>query len=61
MFDDDDLPTQKPAFQPLPLEDLSIEALHAYITDLEGEIARTKGEIDRKEAAKTGAAAFFKS
>jgi uncharacterized small protein (DUF1192 family) len=42
------------------LEEMSIEALRDYIADLEAEIERTRQAIKGKEAARTGAEAFFK-
>lgn len=59
-MDIDDLEPKK---QPKPkknLEELSIEALHDYIAELEEEIARTRDSIKSKEAARLGAEAFFK-
>ncbi len=43
------------------LEIMSIEALKAYIGELEAEIARTREAIALKEKARTGADAVFKS
>ena len=43
------------------LEIMSIEALKAYIGELEAEIARTRETIALKEKARTGADAVFKS
>ncbi len=61
MFLDDefDPKTKKP--KPRNLDDLSIDDLKEYITDLETEIIRVKSEIEKKEASKTAANAFFKS
>ncbi len=43
------------------LEILSIEALKAYIAELEAEIARTREAIALKEKARAGADSVFKS
>ncbi len=43
------------------LEIMSIEALKAYIGELEAEIARTCEAIALKEKARTGADSVFKS
>ena len=57
----DDLePTKKPANSWKNLEDMSIDALHAYITELEREIERVRADIKSKEAARAGAEQFFK-
>ena len=42
------------------LEIMSIEALKAYIGELEAEIARTREGIALKEKARTGADSVFK-
>jgi uncharacterized small protein (DUF1192 family) len=59
---DEDLP--KPARKllvPPALDMLGIEELNDYILLLEAEIARVKAKISSKDAAKTAAAAFFKT
>lgn len=43
------------------LEIMSIEALEAYIGELEAEIARTGESIALKDKARTGADSVFKS
>ncbi len=43
------------------LEIMSIEALKAYIGELEAEIVRTREAIALKEKARTGADSVFKS
>jgi len=58
---DEDLP--KPAKKlliPPALDMLGIDELNDYITLLESEIARVKGAITAKDAAKAAAALFFK-
>jgi uncharacterized small protein (DUF1192 family) len=59
-MEDDDLEPQrtKPA-QPV-LDSLSIEELEAYIADLEGEIVRVRGEIDKKRSHRESIEAVFK-
>lgn len=42
------------------LEPMSIAELTGYIVELEGEIARVREAITRKQAVKAGAEAFFK-
>lgn len=60
-MDTDDLePVQKKA-EIKNLEVMSIEALHEYIAELEGEIERVRGQIVVKEKAKVGAESVFKS
>jgi uncharacterized small protein (DUF1192 family) len=58
-----DIEDFEPLKQPKPkknLDEMSIEALHVYIIELEEEIERTRGSIKAKEAAKLGAESFFK-
>lgn len=43
------------------LEIMSVEALKAYIAELEAEIARTREAIALKEKARAGADSVFKS
>jgi len=57
-FDDLEPQKKKPALK--NLEELSIEALHEYIAEMEEEITRVREAIKLKEAAKQGAEAFFK-
>jgi uncharacterized small protein (DUF1192 family) len=59
-MDADDLePRNKP--QPLRnLDPMSVEELNDYIAALEGEIARAREAITRKQAVRAGAEAFFK-
>ncbi len=60
-MDADDLepPVGKPGIK--DLEVMSIEALHDYIAELEGEIARARAMITSKHGARDGAEKFFKS
>lgn len=57
-FDDLEPQKKKPALK--NLEELSIEALHEYIEEMETEINRVRDAIKTKEAAREGAEAFFK-
>lgn len=44
-----------------PLDDLSVDDLHALIAEHESEIARIRAAIEKKEAHRAAAAAFFKT
>lgn len=57
-FDDLEPQKKKPVLK--NLEELSIEALHEYIAEMETEIERVRESIKAKEAARQGAEAFFK-
>lgn len=57
-FDDLEPQKKKPVLK--NLEELSIEALHEYIAEMETEIDRARESIKAKEAARQGAEAFFK-
>ena len=46
--------------QPMDLEVMSIDALCAYIEELESEISRARIEIAAKEIARKGAEGIFK-
>ncbi len=59
MFDEDLEPkNKKPAVK--NLEPMSIEELEGYISDMEMEIERVRGEITRKKAHRDAASAVFK-
>ena len=60
MRDDEDRPAP-PAEERFPraLERMSIDALEAYAGELEGEIARVRGEIARKRRLGAAAAGLF--
>ena len=60
-MDDDDLEPQRTKPAKPPLDDLSIEELEAYIEDLEGEILRVRGEIDKKDSHRKSVEGLFKS
>lgn len=59
-MDTDDLEPRLPKPKPKDLDDMSIEALHEYIADMEAEIVRVREAIAAKEAARQGADAVFK-
>ena len=46
--------------RPMNLEIMSLDALHAYISDLETEISRARAEIAAKEIARQGAEEIFR-
>ena len=60
MFEDE---PAKPVLSEFPrnLEPLSVEDMIRYLQALDHEITRVNGEIDRRNQAKKGADAFFKS
>jgi uncharacterized small protein (DUF1192 family) len=60
-MDADDLEPRKPKAKLKDLDELSIEALEAYINDLKAEIERAQSTITAKQAARAGADAFFKT
>lgn len=60
-MDTDDLEPLKRGVGLKDLEELSIEAIGAYIEGLKSEIARAQAAIEKKKAARSGADAFFKS
>lgn len=59
-MDTDDLEPRKPKPALKKLDELGISDLKDYIAELEREIARTRSAIAAKEAARNGAATFFK-
>ena len=59
-MDIDDLEPLKRKSTPMNLEIMSLDALHAYITDLEAEISRARSEIAAKEIARQGAEEVFR-
>ena len=44
----------------LNLDDFSVEELQSYISELENEILRVRGEINKKKNLKLNAEKFFK-
>lgn len=60
MFDED-LPKKKPESEfPRNLENMSVDELEEYITDLQAEIVRAEEDIVKKNASKDAAASVFK-
>ena len=60
----DDLEPQQPTgqrFEPLNLEDMSIEELDEYIAQLKAEIERVEADIAAKQSQFGAAEALFKS
>ena len=60
-MDSDDLEPQTKKPKPKDLSDLSIDALHDYIADLEAEIERVRADIAAKQSALSAADSFFKT
>ena len=60
IMDTDDLEPRAKRPQLKNLEEMSIEALGEYISELEAEIDRAKQMIAKKEDARRGAETFFK-
>ena len=59
-MDTEDLEPVKRKSTPMNLEVMSLDALRAYITDLEAEISRARSEIAAKEIARQGAEEVFR-
>ena len=59
-MDMDDLEPLKKKSKPMNLEIMSLDALRAYILELEAEISRARTEIAEKEIARQGAEEIFK-
>jgi len=64
-MDTDDLEPMKPpsgaGAARKDFDEMSIEAIGEYITELKNEIARAESAVKAKQAARVGADAFFKS
>ena len=60
MFDDDLPKPSLSMFSPCNLEDLSVADLDEYIGELENEILRVKGDIQKKKSSQDAAASVFK-
>jgi len=60
MFDDEPAARKNVQDFPANLVDMSVEHLRDYIDALHAEIARVEGEITKKQAASSAADAFFK-
>lgn len=52
---------EKPGAKKVNLDEMSIEAIGAYIADLEAEINRAKSAVKDKEQARNGAESLFKN
>lgn len=59
-MDAEDLEPKKQKPAPRNLDEMSIEALHAYIAELETEIDRVRQSVGAKERARTGAEEIFR-
>ena len=59
-MDIDDLEPRQRKSTPMNLEIMSLDALRAYIADLEAEISRARSEIAAKEIARHGAEEVFR-
>ena len=59
-MDTDDLEPLKKKPKPMNLEIMSLDALQAYISDLEAEISRARLEIAAKEIARQDAEEVFR-
>jgi uncharacterized small protein (DUF1192 family) len=61
MIDPDDLPRPpRRRIEPLLLDPLGLEELHAYIAELQTEIARAEAAITAKQGHRSAADAFFR-
>ena len=60
-MEEEDLEPQRTKPPKLPLDDLSIGELQAYINDLEDEILRVKGEIHKKSDHRKSVEGLFKT
>jgi len=61
MFDNDLEPKKKANGDfPRDLENISVDELEEYILELQAEITRVQGDIDKKQASKVAADAAFK-
>ena len=62
MFDEEvERPKVRTVFEPINLENFSVDELAQYVSDLEGEIVRVRADMDKKKASAEAANAFFKS
>ncbi|MGE0717615.1 MAG: DUF1192 domain-containing protein [Alphaproteobacteria bacterium] len=59
-IDPEDQAPRKPVTGPKLLDPMSIEELHAYIGELEAEIARVRAAIAAKQGQRSAAEAFFR-
>ena len=59
-MDTDDLEPQKKKPKPRNLDEMSVEALHEYILEMEAEVTRVRDAIVAKEGARVSADSVFK-
>jgi uncharacterized small protein (DUF1192 family) len=59
-MDAEDLEPKKRKPAPRNLDEMSIEALHEYIAELEAEIERARQSVGAKERARMGAEEIFR-
>lgn len=59
-MDEEDLSPQRRKPKPRDLSVMGVAELEAYITELEGEITRTRAEIAAKQKQRGGAESLFK-
>lgn len=59
-MDAEDLEPKKRKPTPRNLDEMSIEALHEYIAELEAEIERVRQSVGAKERARMGAEEIFR-
>lgn len=59
-MEDEDLRPLKAKPQPRNLDPMSVAELNDYIAELEGEIARARTEIAKKDKIRSGAEALFR-
>ena len=59
MDDDIALPRPSEGFVPQILDEMSVEALRQYLNELENEVQRVEGEIDKKSNYRDAADALF--
>ena len=60
MFFDDLPPKKAEGFTPRVLDNLSVDELAHYVTELEAEIIRVKADIEKKKVHQNAASDFFK-
>ena len=60
MLTEDDEPRPKYRLAPLPLDQLSVAELQAYVAELAAEIARAEAAISRKQSHRNAADSVFK-
>lgn len=61
MLEDDEEQNRKKQVLPVNIDELSIEALHGYIAELQAEIERVRATIAQRQRARDSAAAIFRN